>query len=247
MSRNGQLRLPIAFLLVTLVLLFAMSLRDLLAKIGLHIPSLPMPYGSVAMDNLIAVVAAVLVALTLGEQRANLVANLGLRWNGWRGPALALAATAPIWLSSALHGHASSAWSLKQVLFLALLLPLAVEIVYRGFGFVFAHSDLHWRFPAALLVQAIAFGLIHWHGAGGGLGSASLQVFLVAAGGAALLAMLDALDGNTIWSGFAFHASLNAAWIVFALPGNPATGWTATWPSLFSAALAIVLLWSTRR
>lgn len=246
MSRSGDLRIPVSVVLVTLVLLFALQVRDLVATIGLRIPALPIPYGGAAMDNLIAVAVAVLAALILSRQRGNLAANLGLRGNGWRGPLLTLVATTPVWIGLALHGRPSNAWSLKQILFLALLFPLAEEIVFRGFGFVFARNDLLWRFPAALLVQAAVFGLIHWHGAGGGTGSGALQILAVTAAGAALLAALDALDGDTIWSGFAFHASLNAAWIVFALSGSAATGWAATWPRLFAAALALVLLWMTR-
>lgn len=246
MSRGGQLRIPIHFLLVALVLVLAMQWRALLARIGLHLPALPMPWGGLAMDHLVAIAIAVLIALVIGQQRGGLLANFGLGWNGWRGPALTLLATTPVWIGLLLHARVSTAWTWSQLAFFALLFPLATEIVQRGFGFAFTRNDLHWRVTAAILVQALLFALVRWYTGGGGFGSAALTGFLIAAGGAALLATLDALDGDTIWSGFAYHASLAAAWIVFALPGSVASGWAATWPRLFAAALALALLWLVR-
>ncbi|HEV8695410.1 MAG TPA: CPBP family glutamic-type intramembrane protease [Lysobacter sp.] len=38
---------------------------------------------------------------------------------------------------------------------LAVVFPLAEEIVFRGFGFVFVRRHLRWRFAAAALVQAL--------------------------------------------------------------------------------------------
>lgn len=246
MSRGGHLRIPIQFLLVALVLVLALQWPPLLVRIGLHVPALPMPWGSLATSHLVSIAIAALVALVIGQQRGQLLANFGLTWNGWRGPALTLLATTPIWAGLFLHGHMSSSWSWTRLAFFALLFPLATEIVQRGFGFAFTRNDLHWRVAAAILVQALLFALVRWYTGGGGLGVPQLTAFLIAAGGAALLATLDALDGDTLWSGFAYHASLAAAWIVFALPGTVASGWAATWPRLFSAALALVLLWLVR-
>lgn len=78
MSRGGQLRIPIHFLLVALVLVLAMQWRALLARIGLHLPALPMPWGGLAMDHLVAIAIAVLIALVIGQQRGGLLANFGL-------------------------------------------------------------------------------------------------------------------------------------------------------------------------
>ncbi|WP_236689012.1 CPBP family glutamic-type intramembrane protease [Xanthomonas vesicatoria] len=43
--------------------------------------------------------------------------------------------------------------------------PLAEEIVFRGFGFVFACRALAWRPALAALLQALVFGAVHWFGA----------------------------------------------------------------------------------
>lgn len=245
MSRSG----PAAFARVVLVLLvlgLALQVRDITAKLGFTIPPLPMPYGSAVLDNLIAVGIAIGAAFALSDQHANLVGHLGLRWNGWKGPLLTALATVPCWIGLGLLGKPSNDATLRDLVFLAVLFPLAEEIVFRGFGFVFVRNALRWRLAAAVLVQAIAFGLIHWYGAGGG-GGMALQILLITAFGGVVFAVLDALDGDTIWSGWVFHISLNAAWNVFAVPDEAVFGWTGNGLRIFSAALAIGLVWMAYR
>lgn len=246
MSQQGRLRSLVGVVVVLLVLGLALQVRDLTPTFGLKIPPLPMAYGGSLLDNLIAVAVALLAAVLLSRQRANLVRHLGLLWHGARGPLLTALATLPCWIGLALLGKLAHDVTLRDLLFTALLFPLAEEIVFRGFGFVFVRHDLRWRLAFAVLVQAVAFGLLHWYGAGGG-GGMALTIFCMTAIGGVIFAVLDALDGDTIWSGWVFHVSLNAAWNVFTVPDEAVFGWSGNALRLCSAALAIALLWLVRR
>ncbi|WP_274508273.1 CPBP family glutamic-type intramembrane protease [Xanthomonas campestris] len=155
------------------VLLIALQVRDVAKAVGLPIPKIPVPYGGGIADNLLSVVVVLVAsALLCPGTPGEIAARLGLRWSGLRGPALTLLATLPCWLGLWTQSTSVGTGDLLGLLWLALLFPLAEEIVFRGFGFVFACRALAWRPAIAALVQAVVFGGVHWFGAGGGGGDA---------------------------------------------------------------------------
>ena len=238
-------RLPTAarVLLVLLGVGLGLSLRDLTAAVGLPIPALPMPYGGSLLDNALAVLVAVLLAALLRPRGVGLAASLGLRWNGASGPAWVLLASLPCWLGLAMLGSPNTALTTLDASMLAVLFPLAEEVLFRGLGFVLLLKIVRGPWPLLALPQALLFGMVHWLGFGGFEGGGvALFVGAVIALGGFIFAWLDHLDGDTLWCGLALHVSMNLAWNVFSLDDAVALGWQATSLRIGTAALAVVVL-----
>jgi len=235
--------------LVVLVLIVALSVRDIAATLGVKIPGLPLSsYAGSSMDNLLAVLLAVLAAFALRPRavRISVARLLGLGLPGWRAPCLVLLSTLPFWISSAISGSVSADLDLRGLLFTALLFPFAEELVFRGFGFVFPRRGLGWPAALACLIQALCFGAIHWLGMRGS--DQALAVFCMTFLGGIVFAVLDALNDYTLWSGLVFHCSLNAAWSVFDLSGaSGGWGWINNLLRLACAIVAVIVLWRVRR
>ncbi len=131
-------RLPSAarLLLVLFGVGVGLNLRDIAAAAGTPIPALPIAYGGSLLDNALAVLVALLLAALLRPRGMGLMASLGLRGNGWSGPMWVLLASLPCWLGLALLGTPNKALTVLDATMLAVLFPLAEEVLFRGLGFV---------------------------------------------------------------------------------------------------------------
>lgn len=236
-------------LLVLLGVGLGLNLRDIAAAIGTPIPALPIPYGGSLLDNALAVLMAVLLALLLRPRGMGLLASLGLRGNGWGGPLWVLLASLTCWLGLALLGTPSTALTALDATMLAVLFPLAEEVLFRGLGFVLLVKIVRAPWPWLALPQALLFGMVHWLGFGGlDGGGTALFVGAVIALGGFIFAWLDHFDGDTLWCGLILHVSMNLAWNVFSLDDAVALGWQATGLRIGTALLAVAALaWQVRR
>ncbi|QNK01553.1 CPBP family intramembrane glutamic endopeptidase [Dyella telluris] len=235
-------------LVLVAALLVALNVRDLAAMAGIRIPGLPLPaYAGSSMDNLLSVLLVLVVLLALRPRKPHrpMTRLLGLGVNGWKAPLLVLLATLPFWIGCAFLGKPQNAIDWRDILFTALLFPLAEELVFRGFGFVFPRKALGWRMAPAVLIQAAVFGWVHWLGMRES--DLAVQVFIITFLGGIVFAALDAMDGYALWCGWVFHVSLNAAWDVFDVAPSAATGWQGNGLRLLCAALAMGAVWSVRR
>lgn len=244
-------RLPTAtrLLLVLLGVGLGLNLRDIAAAAGTPIPALPMPYGGSLLDNALAVLVALLLATLLRPRGIGLLASLGLRGNGWRGPMWVLLASLPCWLGLALLGTPNTALTALDATMLAVLFPLAEEVLFRGLGFVLLVKIVRGPWPLLALPQAVLFGMVHWLGFGGfDGGGIALFIGAVIAFGGFIFAWLDHLDGDTLWCGLVLHVSMNLAWNVFSLDDAVALGWQATGLRIGTALLALTILaWHVHR
>ncbi len=238
-------RLPTAarILLVLLGTGLGLNVRDIAAALGRPIPGLPIPYGGSLLDNALAVLVAVLLALLLRPRHMGLAESLGLRGNGMRGPLWVLLASLPCWVGLAVLGRPNTALTALDATMLAVLFPLAEEILFRGLGFILLVKIVRGPWPLLALPQALLFGMVHWLGFGGfDGGGVALFVGAVIALGGFVFAWLDRLDGNTLWCGLALHVSMNLAWNVFSLDDAVALGWQATSLRIGTALLAVAVL-----
>ncbi|MEG2804577.1 CPBP family intramembrane glutamic endopeptidase [Stenotrophomonas sp.] len=232
-----------ASLIALLGVALGLNIRDISAAMGLPLPGLPIPFGGSLLDNLLAVLVAVLLAWWLKPRALPLADSLGLRWHGARGPLLVLLATLPCWIGLAALGHLDPAPNPLALLMRAFTFPLAEEILYRGLGFVFLVRVLCWPAWLAALPQALMFGAVHWLGAGGMEGGATaVQILALITVGGLAFAWLNHLDRLTLWSGLALHVSLNLAWSLFILEDAMALDWKVTTLRLAAAAMAVLTL-----
>jgi hypothetical protein len=249
--------IPLQAVLLVLALFVAPNLYDILESLGKHVPSLPFRYGHDILENLPALLVALAAAgiLGAGAVRDGLAHALGLAWNGWRGPVLALVASLPCWVGDAFITHFSWNRTVSQLLVTLPVIFLAQEVVFRGFGFIYARRALRWYLLLAMTLQALAFSPLVttavslWREGGSLSGpflSAHLPLLLTVLPSVLyglLIAILDMLDGYSLWSGWLWRTSVTLAATMSAISAGTAFPTLAASLPLASGLAAILLLW----
>lgn len=248
MSPSSRRNLALGFLALA-ILVLSQVIGYLAATMGWPIPASNIPYGRSGEAYLLSVVIVLGAAAWFLPRPVRLLRSIGLHCNGLTGPLLTALATLPFWIVLGLQNGIPHDWRTLDLVMLAVLFPLAAEIVFRGFGFIMIRTRLGWPMPVIIGLQAVLLGIVHWisfrH-----TGPAAIEVLVISIFGGVVIALLDMLDGYTIWSGLVFHASVNAAWVLFNVIPSAATGWLSTagqFGLAASAAMALVLLYVMQR
>jgi membrane protease YdiL (CAAX protease family) len=132
-----------------------------------------------------------------------------------------------------------------EIAYLAVLSPLAEEVVFRGFAFRQLHRRAGWGFWPSVLVTALVFGLVHLE-----KGTSATQlagIFFITAAGGAVFAWLFTAWGDSLAAPFALHAAMNLCWQLFPVGDTAFAGWIPTALQFTTALLAIGLTLLLRR
>ncbi len=172
------------------------------------------------------------------------VVELGLRPPAAAAAAFGLVATMPMWLTFSVT-HAFRPDPLPELLYLAVLSPVAEEIVFRGFLFGQLWKRAGWGPWTSLAVSSLAFGLGHAEDASTwteGLGLLALTGL-----GAAIFAWIYWRWG-TLLAPIALHVLMNLCWGLWQVGDGPLAGWVPFALQLTTVVLAIALtLLASRR
>ncbi|HEY8571600.1 CPBP family intramembrane glutamic endopeptidase [Phenylobacterium sp.] len=117
--------------------------------------------------------------------------------------------------------------------------PVIEEIVYRGLAVGALIRWAGWRWWAACLAPAVAFGLAH-AGQGEDLASVAGIVAITGLGGL-LFGWLFVRWGFNLWPPILLHIGMNSLWIVFALGEDALGGWLGNSLRIAIVAGAVML------
>jgi len=150
-----------------------------------------------------------------------------------------IAAVVPLYVVFGFTMPLASETSFVAIAYLALLGPMAEEVLFRGFAFGELRRLVRLPFWAAALLPAVAFGLAHI-----GDGDTPVEIAgifaITAAGGLFFSWLYEKWDYN-IWVPIAVHVMMNLAWNIFEVGDSAFAGWLPTVMQVTTLILAIVL------
>lgn len=148
----------------------------------------------------------------------NILNVLGLDKGFFTGLAFALAAVAPMLISSAVIGEIDKDPDWLDLLKKTFVAGFAEEILFRGFLFGILFRKLGWGFIPAALLGAVIFGLSHLYQ--GSTPGELLGLFLITGIGSAWFAWLYIEWKENLWVPIFLHALMNLSWLLFNVSGN---------------------------
>ena len=177
-------------------------------------------------------------ALLLKSKLGESLRSLGLRGKVLKGLKPAVIAVIPLYAVFALTMPLPPSWTFGAILYLAVISPIAEEILFRGFMFGFLRR-FGWNFWFAALVPALLFAAGHLR-ADFDLSQAT-GVFLITGIGALIFSWLYERWDNNLWVPIGFHVLMNLAWEVFEVGDSAFAGTLSTVMQVVTLGLAILL------
>jgi CAAX protease family protein len=142
--------------------------------------------------------------------------ELGLRRGALAAFGWMLVATSPMLVGFAALDGVNPSISAARLVMTGLASPLSEELLFRGFLFRHLYVHARWPFWAAVLANALNFGLGHLYQAEGAGLLGGLGVVAATGTGAAFFAWLLMRWNQSLWAPIALHALMNVGSYVFA-------------------------------
>ena len=190
--------------------------------------------------------AALALVATMSRSGAfGAAGRLGLTRNPVPAAVFAALAVIPLYAVFALVMPAAEEMNPPRVLYLALISPIAEEVVFRGYAFGELRRRARLPFWLAALLPALVFGAIHL--SGGADPADSLGVFAITAIGSVFFSWLHERWGFNLWAPIFVHSLMNLAWNVFTAGESAFAGWLPTTMQIVTLVSAILLTELFRR
>jgi len=195
-------------------------------------------YVALSYGNLVESFLAFLLACgLLWKSKHSVLATLGLRRRPYRQLFAVLIAVIPLYVVFTYNFDIAEMIPL-QVLFLAVISPVAEELVVRGFAFGFLRRIVEWGFwPASLFTGAI-FGAGHFSQTAD-LTENVMTIIITGSGGVLFAWLREKWD--SLWAPIGLHILMNFAWNLFAVGESAYAGTLSTLMQITTALLVILI------
>ncbi|MFP2910993.1 CPBP family intramembrane glutamic endopeptidase [Pyxidicoccus sp. 3LFB2] len=204
------------------------------------------PWRTVAWQAAQVVLCVVAVALVHRLRPCAALREVGLGRSPLRGAGFSLVATLPMLVTYAwAAGFTPTKLDWGFTVMVAVMSPLAEEVLFRGFLFGQLRRRARWSFWGAALVGLAPFALGHLYQAGDDPGGVVGVLAITGAGHLFFAWLLE--RWSDLWVPIGMHALMNLWWHLFAVDSTALGGLEANVARFLTVALAIGLTLRLRR